>query len=109
MPRTLSIMTLDASRSVLDFVHRLLCRAASEQPSLEGLLEELATAFAASCGLVSLPDGGQTFRHPEPAPGPWPWSDDPSLLDGTARPPGAVIVQRLDRPALLLTTVAGPS
>src|SRR4051812_43565693 len=105
MPRTLATMTTDASRSVLDFAHQLLGRPASEQPAVEGLLEELACAFgAAACGLVSRPDAGHAFRPPAPAAGPWPWNDDPALLDRAALPPGAVAVLRDGLPAMLITT-----
>src|SRR5262245_33103529 len=110
MLRTLP-MPNDVSRTALDFAHRLLSRPASEQPALEALLEELAAAFGApACGLVVLPDGAQSFRHPdEPATpgGPWPWEDDPSILDNAARPPGAAPVTRDGRPTLLITHVAG--
>src|SRR5262245_49751045 len=96
MPRTLDTMTLDTSRSVLDLVHRLLGRPVSDQPAIEALLQELAAAFDAPvCGLVSLPEGSQSFRHPDSGVrSPWPWSDDPSLLDRAAHPPGAVVVGR---------------
>src|SRR5436309_2682165 len=102
MPRTLA-MHSDASRTALDFAHRLLSRPASEQPALEALLEELAAAFGApACGLVGLPDGAQSFGHPAPASAPWPWDDDPSLLENAARPPGAATVTRDGRPTLLI-------
>src|SRR5262245_14133011 len=108
MSRTLATMTTEASRSVLDFAHQVLSRPASDQPAVEGLLEELARAFGAvACGLVSLPDGGHAFRHPAGASGPWPWTDDPALLDRAALPPGAVAVQREGRPAMLITTLTG--
>lgn len=113
MPRTLAIMTTDASRRVLDFAHQLLGRPASEQPAIESLLEELAGAIGApACGLVGLPDGGHAFRYPAApsAPAsPWPWADDPSLLDRASLPPGAVVVEREGQPTMLVTPLTGPA
>src|SRR5207245_2026619 len=38
----------------------------------------------------------------------WPWQEDPALLEGTNRPPGAVVIERPGQPRLLAATLASP-
>lgn len=103
-------MTL-TSQAVLEFLHRLLCQPAADQPALPGLLAELARAFhAPAAGVASLPGGQALARHPNsPAAGEvtWPWQDDPSLLGRARQAPGAVAVERTGC-AMLVTTFTGP-
>jgi signal transduction histidine kinase/FixJ family two-component response regulator len=105
-------MDTDTSRAALDFVHRLLSRPPAEQPLLGDLLGELAAAFRSSAsGLACLPDCQDFLRFParrEPPSRPWPWQEDPSLLGPTARPPGAVVIERPQHPLLLATTLVSP-
>jgi signal transduction histidine kinase/ActR/RegA family two-component response regulator len=102
-------MDTDTSRRALDFVHRLLSRTAADQPALEDLLGELATAFAVSgSGLACLPDCQQVFRFParrEMPAQPWPWQEDSSLLAPASRPPGAVVIERPHHPLFLATVL----
>ncbi len=103
-------MDTDTSRSALDLAHWLLSRPAADQPTLEELLRELAGAFAAAgSGLACLPDCRQLFHFPvqqEPPARPWPWQEDPTLLEATTRPPGAVVIERPGQPRLLVTSLA---
>jgi signal transduction histidine kinase len=56
---------LDSSRSVLNFLHRLLLVPAEEQSNLESLLKELSAAFtAAAAGLATFPEGVPLCIYP---------------------------------------------
>src|SRR5262245_59000331 len=93
------------NRAPLDFVHALLLRPCADHPTLGGVLEELARAFAApSAGLATLPDG-RSIRVPHSQPtSAWPWQDDPALLARARQAPGAVAVA-FSGGNLLLTTL----
>jgi signal transduction histidine kinase/CheY-like chemotaxis protein len=67
-PAASSESPADSSRAVLDFIHRVLTSAPSEQADLAALLGELAAAFhAPAAGLASLRDGQTLARHPAPS------------------------------------------
>jgi signal transduction histidine kinase/CheY-like chemotaxis protein len=96
------------SRSALDFVHGLLLRPSADHPTLGGLLQELAGAFAApAAGLVGLPDGRSICFPEGHRASSWPWQDDPSLLDRAREAPGAAIVERPSGSLLVTTLTAG--
>jgi signal transduction histidine kinase/FixJ family two-component response regulator len=88
----------DSSRSVLDFIHRLLAVPATGQPDLAELLGELAAAFTApGAGLATLPEGALLGIHPPPTTlltgdVPSPWRDQPDLLERLRRTRTALIV-----------------
>jgi signal transduction histidine kinase/ActR/RegA family two-component response regulator len=71
-------------RPILDFAHRLLTTGESSPPSLDEVLNELASACRArGAGLISLPDGAELARssHPQtPARETYPWATRPELL-----------------------------
>ncbi len=93
----------DSSKAVLDYLHRLLRRSNEEQPSLAGLLAELAEVFEVTAvGLASLPEGRIVHRHPSmPVEGEttWPWQEDPNLLNRANG--GNVHLERAGCPMLL--------
>src|SRR5262249_36984513 len=104
----------DASRAALDFAHRLLCTPAADQRPLDGLLAELAGAFAApAAGLAGLCGGVPRVRHPSPAGHKpagkrWPWDEDPGLLLRVQQAPTALAVARPEGDRFLLTAVGPP-
>jgi signal transduction histidine kinase/CheY-like chemotaxis protein len=101
---------LTPEKSALEFLHRLLVRPPGDHPALDGLLAELAGAFAAPrAGLASLPDGVALCRHPAGAPRParWPWEEEPSLLARASQGPSAVALDR-EGGGFLLTTLGHP-
>jgi signal transduction histidine kinase/FixJ family two-component response regulator len=95
----------DASRFALDFVHGLLCQPPAQAAGLDGLLADLAAAFAASgAGLADLSSGKILVRRPagdERAP----WGDDPELAQRVQQSPTALSVSRQTGGPLLLTVV----
>jgi signal transduction histidine kinase/ActR/RegA family two-component response regulator len=91
------------SRAALDLVHGYLSRPALEQPPLDHLLAELATAFAAcGAGLASLPDGATSARHPAEATA-------PPCLDVARAARGTVTLERAGGGSFLLAPVADPA
>jgi signal transduction histidine kinase len=65
LPMSLQTPPRDSSRSALEFIHRLVFLPAEEHPNLDGLLEELSTAFAATAaGLATFPEGAPLCIHP---------------------------------------------
>jgi signal transduction histidine kinase len=65
LPMSLQTPPRDSSRSALEFIHRLVFLPAEEHPNLDGLLEELSAAFAATAaGLATFPDGAPLCIHP---------------------------------------------
>jgi signal transduction histidine kinase/CheY-like chemotaxis protein len=89
---------IDSSRSVLDFIQRLLTASNGEQPGLGGLLSELMAAFAASgAGVATLPDGAPLAVYPGLAmegEGEWslPWHEDPTILERLPRARTALMI-----------------
>lgn len=68
---------LDSSRSVLEFLQRLLIQPAEERADLDGLLDGLSAAFAATtAGLATFPEG-----LPLTAAAP-PWCELPEAFPG---------------------------
>ena len=98
----------DASRSAVEFVHALLSRGPVEAPGLDGLLQELAVAFAASgAGLAALNSGKVLARRPAVA-GRLPWEDDAELTGRVLRAPTALTVDRPAGGRLLVAAVQPP-
>ncbi len=80
----------DASRSALEFVHALLGRGAVGAVGLDGLLKDLAAAFAAAgAGLAVLTSGKVLARRPA-GDGPLPWEEDAELAERVLRAPAAL-------------------
>jgi signal transduction histidine kinase/ActR/RegA family two-component response regulator len=105
---------LDSSRSVLEFVHRLLFRVAEDHAHLAGLLEELSAAFTASAaGLATFPEGVPLSIHPAP-PGQslpeaaLPWREQSDLIERLLRARGALTVPRSAGGSYLVTVLGTP-
>ncbi|HWG42994.1 MAG TPA: response regulator [Gemmataceae bacterium] len=105
---------VDSSRSALEFVHRLLATANTDQPNLAGLLGELAAAFAvSSAGLATLPDSVPLCIHPAPAEPslaevPLPWREQPSLIEKVYAADAALTVPCPAGGSYLLTASGTP-
>jgi signal transduction histidine kinase/CheY-like chemotaxis protein len=101
----------DMSKTVLEFVHRLLLRPVGDQPALVGLLGELAGAFqVAGAGLANLPDCRILIRFPhqnDNGETSWPWQEDSSLLIRARQTPGAIPIARADSHLLVTSFTAG--
>jgi signal transduction histidine kinase/CheY-like chemotaxis protein len=122
----LTVRPADVSRAALECAYQLLGRPAADQPALNGLLAELADAFAAPrAGLANLPEGKLLLCHPplrgrDPVPvgtpnslaaepeGRWPWEGDSTLLTRVRQSPRAVSVARHPGEHFLLTTLVAP-
>ena len=99
----------DASRSALSFVHRLLCQTPTKGAGLDGLLAELAAAFAASGGgLALLPSGKILARRPADDK-PLPWDEEPEWISRALRSPAALTLPRPSGGSYLLTGLRVPS
>ena len=84
----------DSSRSALDFIHALLGRGPVGAVGVDGLLNDLAAAFAASgAGLASLTSGKVLARRPA-GDGRLPWQDDAEVIGRAVRAPAALSVPR---------------
>jgi signal transduction histidine kinase/CheY-like chemotaxis protein len=105
---------LDASRSALEFVHRLLLRSGEEQTTLEALLGELAAAFAAErAGLATFPDGSLLSLHPAPSETALaevvpPWREQTEILDRLSGARVGLTVLRPQGGSCLLSTMGTP-
>lgn len=106
-----SVSTNDASRSALEFVHRLLVRPAGDHPPLTELLAQLAEAFRTrEVGLACLPEGRLVLRHPpenSDADFSWPWQNDPCLLE-SARQRSRAVALSYHEDLLLVTSIVCP-
>jgi signal transduction histidine kinase/CheY-like chemotaxis protein len=99
------------SRRALDVMHALLSGPNTDPLALEGLMAELAGAFAAQgAGLAALPDGSVVSRHgsPEGPAEPWPWHTDPELPVQLRQSPAARAVPQPSGGCLLVTAF-GPA
>jgi signal transduction histidine kinase len=86
-PTGLQKPPLDSSRSALDLVHRLLILPSEEHTKLDGLLDELTTAFGATtAGLATFPEGAP-LCYQSSSPGGSrneafpPWRDQPDVIE----------------------------
>jgi signal transduction histidine kinase/ActR/RegA family two-component response regulator len=93
----------------LEFIHGLLDRGPAEGPGMDGLLNDLAVAFAASgAGLAALATGKVLARRPA-GDGALPWEEDAELTGRVLRAPAALSVPRPAGGGVLVTAIQLPA
>lgn len=105
--------SFDSSRSTLEFAHLLLSLPPEEHANLDGLLEELSSAFgAASAGLATFPELIPLSIHPKPAQSGSellpPWTERADLIEQLQRVGVAMTVPHKTSGSCLLTVMGVP-
>lgn len=98
-----------ASRSALEFIHRLLVLPAEEQANLAGVLEELSAAFqVTAAGLATFPEGVPLSIHPATASESLPWREQPDWIERLLHSCGSLTIPRLAGGSYLATVLGTP-